>query len=360
MSLLYSLFFSTIMCYLSVDMAASSLTLIEEVFEKWHEKYQKVYTDALEHRYRYSVFAQNYAEVEYRNSLGRTFTLGLNQFADLTNEEFRSRYLSGINENNSKRSEYYKTPYVKSLPSEVDWTQKGAVTPVKNQGQCGSCWAFSTTGSIEGAWFIATGELVSLSEQQLVDCSGPEGNQGCNGGLMDQAFEYVIKNGGICGEAEYPYTAVQGSCMASFEAIGPTGNDDNSNDDIPVLANKLTSNCTNVAKIHSYVDVQHNNDTALMIAVAQQPVSVAVEADGLDWQLYFGGVVTDACGTNLDHGVLVVGYGTDSISNQTFWKVKNSWGETWGENGYIRLGRGAKFDPNGECGILMQPSYPVV
>ena len=222
-------------------------------------------------------------------------------------------------------------PNSSALPLEVDWTTKGAVTPVKNQGQCGSCWAFSTTGSTEGAWFIKTGELVSLSEQQLVDCSGSFGNQGCNGGMMDDAFQYIIKNGGICEESAYVYTGTDGTC----------------------------SQCNPVAKISSFVDVTPNNTQALMIAVAQQPVSVAVEADGFDWQFYFGGVVTDSCGLNLDHGVLVVGYGTDATQGD-FWKVKNSWGPGWGEQGYIRIGRGSKFDAAGECGILMDPSYPIV
>jgi C1A family cysteine protease len=353
---------------------AISLTKMEETFEEWHKKYGKNYSNALEHRYRLSVFASNYAEIEYRNSLNRTFTLGLNRFADLTNDEFRSKHLSSTmkREYSNDNTEYIKLN-VDVIPSEVDWTQKGAVTPVKNQGQCGSCWAFSSTGAIEGAWFIATGQLVSLSEQELVDCSTAEGNQGCNGGLMDQAFKYVILNDGICSESAYPYTGMQNNCMSTTiqkmvgsynpkQAIGPTGNDDSGNDDIPVITLRENMiNCTKIAKIKSYVDIQPNNDTALMIAVAQQPVSVAVEADGLDWQFYMGGVVTDSCGTNLDHGVLVVGYGTDYTSQPlSYWKVKNSWGESWGENGYIRLGRGSKFDPNGECGILMQPSYPVV
>jgi C1A family cysteine protease len=219
----------------------------------------------------------------------------------------------------------------KDFNGMVVW--KEFLCPTTQQFECGSCWAFSTTGSIEGAWFLKTGQLVSLSEQQLVDCSGSEGNQGCNGGLMDNAFEYVIKNGGICSEANYSYTATQGNCES----------------------------CIPVAKITSYVDVTPNNTESLMAAVAQQPVSVAVEADGLDWQFYFGGVVTDSCGLNLDHGVLVVGYGTDYTTQpQDYWKVKNSWGADWGEQGYIRLGRGTKFDPAGECGILMDPSYPVV
>jgi C1A family cysteine protease len=311
----------------------AALTPVEVEFENWLLKWEKSYANAIEHRYRFSVFSQNYAEVEYRNSLNRTFTLGINKFADLTNDEFRARFTSMRKAPLQHKNEYSKLFRYEDLPVEVDWTQKGAVTPVKNQGQCGSCWAFSTTGSIEGAWFLSTGDLVSLSEQQLVDCSGPQGNQGCNGGLMDQGFEYVIQNGGICSEGDYPYQAQDGNC----------------------------TKCTPVAKIHSYVDVLQNNETALMGAVAQQPVSVAVEADGLDWQLYFGGIVTDSCGTNLDHGVLVVGYGTQETTQpQSYWKVKNSWGADWGEEGYIRLGRGSQFAPHGECGILMQPSYPVV
>ncbi len=303
---------------------------MKAVFEDWKIENGINYETELEHRYRFSVFTENYAIINERNALGRTVKLGINKFADLTNEEFIATHLNGYKSTDEKHYLRKALP-IKDLPTEVDWTTKGAVTPVKNQGQCGSCWSFSTTGSVEGAWFIKTGKLVSLSEQQLIDCSGPEGNQGCNGGMMDNAFQYIIKNGGICSEANYSYTATQGTCES----------------------------CNPVAKISSYIDVTPNNTLALMTAVAQQPVSVAVEADGLDWQFYFGGVVTDSCGLNLDHGVLVVGYGTDAKQGD-YWKVKNSWGPEWGEEGYIRIGRGSKFDPAGECGILMDPSYPVV
>lgn len=319
----------SVIAFLGLIAIANASTTINDTFEEWKAKHGKKYETAVEERYRFAVFADNYANIEFRNAQRSNIVLSINKFADLTNDEFKAKYLEGYIP--KQHTVYQQFPSLKTLPTDVDWTTKGAVTPIKNQGQCGSCWAFSTTGSVEGAWFLKTGELVSLSEQQLVDCSTPEGNQGCNGGLMDNAFQYIIKNGGICSESNYSYTATQGNCQS----------------------------CTPVAKISSYIDVTPNNTEALMTAVAQQPVSVAVEADGLDWQFYFGGVVTDSCGLNLDHGVLVVGYGTDPTQGD-YWKVKNSWGADWGEQGYIRIGRGTKFDPSGECGILIDPSYPVV
>eukprot|EP00929_Paragymnodinium_shiwhaense_P020609 TRINITY_DN1367_c0_g1_i7.p2 TRINITY_DN1367_c0_g1~~TRINITY_DN1367_c0_g1_i7.p2 ORF type:complete len:267 (-),score=82.28 TRINITY_DN1367_c0_g1_i7:296-1063(-) len=221
-----------------------------------------------------------------------------------------------------------------TLPDSIDWVAKGAVTDVKNQGQCGSCWAFSSTGSLEGANFLASGKLVSLSEQQFVDCAGGTyGNQGCNGGLMDNAFKYAEADA-ICTEDSYAYKAVGGSCQAS--------------------------SCTNGLQkgaVSGYKDVQADSKEDLMSAVAQQPVSIAIEADLPVFQLYKSGVLSGMCGAKLDHGVLVVGYGTDSQGGD-YWKVKNSWGTSFGEDGYVRLKRGK--GGSGECGILSQPSYPEV
>jgi len=260
-------------------------------------------------------------------------TMAINEFTDLTSNEFAIGRIGGYVPRRLRRSSKSVTPSKVALPNSVDWTTQGAVTPVKNQQQCGSCWAFSTTGSVEGAEKIYKGKLVSLSEQMLVDCSGNYGNQGCNGGLMDDAFQYIIHTGGLCSEAAYPYTAQDGTCQSSSCSLVPQ------------------------SAITAYTDVTSDSDVALATAVAQQPVSVAIEADQASFQSYSSGVMTAGCGTALDHGVLAVGYGTDG--GVDYWKVKTSWGASWGMSGYILLARGASYNGGaGQCGIYSEPSYP--
>jgi C1A family cysteine protease len=218
------------------------------------------------------------------------------------------------------------------LPASVDWVAKGAVTPVKNQEQCGSCWAFSATGALEGAHFVKSGgSLVSLSEQMLVDCDTTD--SGCGGGSMDSAFDWAAQAGGLCAESAYAYTGQAGSCAAAKCARVPGS--------APA----------------SHVDVEPT-DAALMAAVAAQPVAVAIEADQSGFQFYSSGVFSGACGTQLDHGVLLVGYGT-SAAGVAYYKVKNSWGAAWGQQGYVLLQRGGGHE-GGMCGILTSASYPVL
>ena len=202
------------------------------------------------------------------------------------------------------------------------------MTPIKDQAQCGSCWAFSAVAALEGAYKIATGKLVSLSEQQLVSCDTTD--DGCDGGLMDRAFDWIERSGGLCTEAAYKYTSGGGD------------------------SGTCKTTCDPVATLTGYVDVAPGNETALMEAVAQRPVSVAIEADQSVFQLYKGGVLSDvSCGDMVDHGVVVVGYGHDAKTGLDYWRIKNSWGTSWGEDGFGRLERGRNI-----CAITTEPSYP--
>jgi len=302
--------------------AASTEQETQQKFTEFVKQYNKQYSME-EVVSKYSVFKANLQMIEsHDETIG--WTMGLNEFADMTWEEFSAMY-KGYNHRDTSfyRSKNLHQPKLGEPLADVDWSTKGAVTPIKDQGQCGSCWAFSTTGGMEGAVQISTGKLTSLSEQELVDCAGSSGNQGCNGGLMDDAFQWIIKNGGLGSESSYPYTARDGSCKQ-----------------VP-----------SVSKISGFKDVQQGSEDSLMSALQGQPVSIAIEADQSGFQFYKSGVFQGPCGKQLDHGVLLVGAGTDN--GVDYWKVKNSWGASWGDNGYIRMVRGQDM-----CGLADAASYP--
>jgi C1A family cysteine protease len=300
------------------------LTAEDYKFMEFVSKHGRSYGTVAEYNFRKDIFKQRIAEHERHNSqAGVTSFQGVNFLTDRTDEEIKKMNGFKASEQPAKVGHFNTT----NLASGIDWRQKGAVTPVKNQGQCGSCWSFSTTGALEGAHFVKTGQLTSLSEQQLVDCSWL--NHGCNGGSMDLAFMYTEKTK-LETEANYPYTAKSGlfKCKAdkSKEVVGAT----------------------------TYVDVPKNSSAALKAALNKGPVSVAIEADKPVFHQYTGGVITgSSCGTGLDHGVLAVGYGSEN--GQDFYIVKNSWTTQWGEQGYVRIGI---EDGAGVCGIQMMASQP--
>ncbi|WVZ84062.1 hypothetical protein U9M48_031138 [Paspalum notatum var. saurae] len=301
--------------------------------KQWMAQYNRIYKDDAEKARRFEVFKANVKFIESFNAAGnRKFWLGVNQFADLTNDEFRATKTNKGFHRNSGKSHTgfrYGNVSIDALPATVDWRTKGAVTPIKNQGQCGCCWAFSAVAAMEGIVKISTGKLISLSEQELVDCDVHGQDQGCNGGEMDDAFKFIIKNGGLTTESSYPYTAEDDKCKAGSNSAGT---------------------------IKGYEDVPANDEASLMKAVANQPVSVAVDGGDMTFQFYSGGVMTGSCGTDLDHGIAAIGYGKASDGTK-YWLMKNSWGTTWGENGFLRMEKGIS-DKRGMCGLAMQPSYP--
>ncbi|XWS33570.1 hypothetical protein CRYUN_Cryun22dG0094700 [Craigia yunnanensis] len=310
---------------------------VMSLYKSWVVKHGKAYNGVGEEENRFEIFKDNLKFIDQHNSKNRTYKLGLNKFADLTNQEYRAKFL-GTRSDPRRRVMKSKNPSQRyafragdSLPESVDWRDHGAVNPVKDQGNCGSCWAFSTIAAVEGINKIVTGELISLSEQELVDCDRSY-NAGCNGGLMDYAFQFIIDNGGIDTEQDYLYLGIDNQCDPSRKNA-------------------------KVVSIDGYEDVIPYDENALKKAVAHQPVSVAIEAGGRDFQLYESGVFTGECGLALDHGVVAVGYGMN-FNGQEYWIVRNSWGSSWGEDGYIRMERNVNVY-TGKCGIAMEASYPV-
>jgi len=285
------------------------------------------YYTSTEHNDRYDVFCKNmdFAR-EFNTNKTNSFKLGVTMFADKTQDEFKQwlKLTSGTKPKKTGLRKTFDATKYGTDPATKDWVDLGAVTPIKNQGQCGSCWAFSTTGGIEGQNFLVNNKLSSFSEQELVDCSGAQGNQGCNGGLMDDGFEYVEASG-LCYESAYPYEATDGTCRSS--------------------------SCTSQVSVSGYTDITQGDTAALKTACANEgPISIAVDANTY-WQLYTSGIFSHYCNPNsLDHGVLLVGYGSD------YWKVKNSWGTGWGEDGYIRL----TGTSENTCGLANSASYPKV
>ena len=324
--------------------ATVSGNVLTTLFEKWAVEFKyDIYDNYVE---LFEKWVSNHKFIEETNAKNLTYTLGHNQFSAMDQTDFRA-YL-GYNKIEAKEDNIYFENSQNyglrgSLPEYVNWVERGRVTPVKDQGKCGSCWSFSTTGALEGAYFNIYGNLESFSEQQLVSCDNFKNTQnrghdhGCSGGLMDNAFQWIEGNGGLCRETDYPYVSGEG------------------------VVDACETKCTPVrgSKIIDFVDVKPSDDVAMMTAISKQPVSIAIEADQREFQLYKSGVFTGVCGTKLDHGVLVVGYGSENGND--YYLVKNSWAESWGDGGYIKLGRGSNYNNGaGQCGILLQGSYPVL
>ncbi|KAK6183415.1 hypothetical protein SNE40_010903 [Patella caerulea] len=311
---------------------------LDDEWEKFKQTYNKNYPDD-EHEQRRSIWEAN---VDYINEHNKradegqyTFWLAVNQFADMTNKEFASTMNVNMmtSEGSGEENNEFKDVDIGSLPTEVDWRTKGYVTPVINQLQCGSCWAFSALGSLEGQHFKQTGELVPLSAQNLIDCSQMEGNYGCNGGLMDNSFKYIKMNNGVDSAAAYPYTGQDGTkCLFKRENVGAT--------------------------LKSYVDIPKGSELDLQKAVAMVgPISVGINNEHQSYRFYKKGVYYEpSCNPNqLDHANLVTGYGVTANGTE-YWMVKESWSTAWGMDGYIMMSR----NRNNNCGIASTASYPIV
>jgi len=316
-----------------VLLATDTSSAAELSYISYLRQYQKVYT-AGEFQRRFSVFSANIALIDSHNAdLSSTHRLGVTEHADWTEAEFRQYRLGYRRPANTLQSASgcNAAIYSSAVPSaSFDWRSSNAVGAVKNQGQCGACWSFAATGSVEGLWAIRNKQLLSLSEQQLLDCSGNEGNEGCSGGYTSSALQYIVDNAGLCSEAQYSYIGYPDT--------------------------QCHDECTSIASIDGHTCVPALNETALLQAITVQPIAVAIEADQAIFQHYTGGVIDDAkCGQQLDHAVLIIGYGTDTTTGQQYYIVKNSWGSGWGINGYALVARNKNM-----CGIASEPVMPII
>jgi len=313
---------------LSVATAAPYLEAeYQYMFTKWMTQNEKHY-EIEDFFHRYSIFKDNLNFIDEHNAQNHSYTVGLNEFADLTTEEFGKRNtLQRSTASLHSSALPHESNQNVGIPTSVDWRNSKAVPVVKNQGSCGSCYAFSSVSTMETGWALKHGTLYGLSEQQLVDCSQKNGNHGCTGGTPEASYTFVVNSGGIANQVTYPYTGAVGTCKNV--ALSPV-------------------------KITGYRSIGPNNENAILQAVAVQSVLVEIEADQQSFQFYSGGVFDNtACGTNLDHGVVIIGYG--AAAGKNYWTVRNSWGPTWGESGYIRIVRGKNM-----CGINQAPYYPVM
>jgi C1A family cysteine protease len=308
-------------------------------FSNFQERFSKRYENLQELESRFQTFRSNLKNIILHNlDYNQNFTMGINQFTDLTPEEFKAKYVGGGSKQNlgSFGCKSFSSNAA-GAPASLDWTTKGVVNPVRDQGQCGSCWAFATTANAESVWAISTGKLLDLSEEYLVDCATGVGyfNMGCNGGQPDSALKYMINNG-QCSEASYPYTS------GVTKTAGPC------------------QKCTSAGvKFSSCSDVTPKDQVALKAAVAIGPVVIAIEADTRYFQSYSSGILdSTSCGTTLDHAVEIVGYGTEN--GVDYWKVRNSWTSSWGENGYVRIKKTSSTNDIGICGVAAEPSFLTV
>ena len=339
------MFFPRIAILLLASFLSTHSSILSD-FQEWSTRFHMQYNTTDHFNQVYRKWSDNDAFIVKVNSQNHSYKLGHNPLSGMDLDEYKT-FILASNKPRSEYKQYANVSMTATLPQEVNWTKAGAVTPVKDQGYCGSCWSFSATGALEGAYFNKYGKLDSFSEQQLVDCDNLKNggkDHGCNGGLMNNAFTWISKNGGLCSEFNYPYTS------------GITGTPSTCTKSCPLVIG---------SQIASFVDVKPNSDIDMMNALYKQPVSIAIDAESREFQLYLSGVFTATCGTTLDHGVLTTGYGIQN--SQEYYSVKNSWSTAWGQSGYILLGKGN--DPTtkklynggaGQCGMLMEGSYPVL